>query len=182
MSLAALISTYGYAAVGIGAFVEGETLLILGGLAAHRGYLDLPWVIFSAGIGALVGDQTFYYLGRIKGKGALEKRPAWKRKSERVLVLLERYQVWFILGFRFVYGVRTISPFIIGVSNVPRLRFLVLDIIGASIWATAISILGYLFGSALQEVFGDIRKYEMLAFAFLAATGMLIWFYHFVKK
>jgi len=182
MSLAALISTYGYAAVGIGAFIEGETFLILGGLAAHRGYLDLPWVIFCAGTGALVGDQLYYYLGRFKGKSVLEKYPTWKKKSEKVFVLLERYQVWFILGFRFLYGFRTISPFVMGVSNIPPYRFLIFDIIGASLWATLITILGYLFGSALEDLFGNLKKYELSLFVLLAIIGLIVWFYRFLKN
>jgi membrane protein DedA with SNARE-associated domain len=182
MSLAALIATYGYAAVGIGAFIEGETFVVLGGLAAHRGYLELPWVMLSAGTGAVVGDQLFYYLGRYKGRSALEKLPRWKSKSEKVFLLLERNQIWFILAFRFMYGFRTVTPLIIGVSNIPRSRFLILDILGASIWAAVIGFSGYLFGSALQELFGDIRKYEILAFGFLAAIGLIVWIYHFVKK
>ena len=51
MLLEELITTYGYAAVGIGSFLEGETVLVLGGLAAHRGYLELPWVIVYAFLG-----------------------------------------------------------------------------------------------------------------------------------
>lgn len=110
MSLETLISTYGYAAIGIGAFLEGETILILGGLAAHRGYLELPWVIVCAFLGTLFGDQLYFYIGRTKGKALLERRPHWKSKSEKVFLLLNRHQVWVILGFRFLYGLRTVTP------------------------------------------------------------------------
>ncbi|MCG6976193.1 MAG: DedA family protein [Acidiferrobacterales bacterium] len=182
MSFADLISTYGYAAVGVGAFIEGETLVVLGGLAADRGYLDLPWVIFSAATGAVCGDQLFYYFGRIRGRRALERRVSSKRKSEKVFALLDQYQVWFILGFRFLYGFRAISPFIIGVSNISPFRFLVLDIVGATLWATVVSILGYLFGNTIQALFGDIQRYELYVFALLAAVGTVIWLYRFRKK
>jgi len=91
MSLEELISTYGYAAVGIGAFLEGETVLVLGGFAAHRGYLELPWVIVCAFFGTLFGDQLYFYIGRTKGKSVIEKRPHWKSKSERVFSLLDKH-------------------------------------------------------------------------------------------
>lgn len=175
MSLEELISTYGYAAIGIGAFIEGETILILGGFAAHRGYLELPWVIACALIGTLFGDQFYYHLGRIKGKSAIARRPRWKARSDKALALLDKHQVWLIIGFRFIYGLRTVTPFLIGASNVPPMRFLLLNMLGASIWSVTIGVLGYLFGDALQIVIGDIKKYELLVFVVIALTGAAIW-------
>jgi len=182
MSLADLVSTYGYSAVGVGAFIEGETVVVLGGLAANHGYLELPWVILSAAIGALVGDQFYYYLGRFNGRKALEYRPNWKRKSERVFALLERHQVGFILAFRFLYGFRTVTPFIIGVSNVSPARFLLLDVIGSIIWAMIIGTSGFLFGSAIAALFGNAKKYELLVFALLVAVAIITWIYRLSKR
>lgn len=175
MVIEQLISSYGYAAVAIGTFFEGETVLVLGGFAAHRGFLELPWVIVSAFLGTLFGDQLYYYLGRIKGKPMLEKRPHWQQKSERIFSLLDRHQVWLILGFRFLYGIRTITPFLIGVSRVSPLRFLILNIIGALVWAIVVGALGYLFGQALEVIIGDIKHYEMAIFAALTALGIIAW-------
>lgn len=182
MSLEELISTYGYAAIGIGTFLEGETILVLGGFAAHRGYLELPWVIACAFIGTFFGDQLYYYIGRTKGKSAIEKRPVWKAKSEKVFDLLDKHQIWLILGFRFLYGLRTVTPFLIGASKVSPVRFLVLNIIGAILWAVVIGILGYLFGQTLEVVIGDIKKYEVSLFVILAMAGAVIWIAHLKKK
>jgi len=179
---AELISTYGYAAVGIGAFLEGETFLVLGGFAAHSGFLDLHWVIASAFSGAIFGDQLYFYLGRLKGKAVLERRPKWKIKSEKVFARLERNQVWFILGFRFLYGLRVVTPFIIGMSDISRLRFLALNILGTTIWATTITVLGYLFGNALEAVFGNIKKYEIYVLVVLALAGLVAWLISFRRK
>jgi len=174
MSLEELVSTYGYAAIGIGAFIEGETILILGGLAAHRGYLELPWVIFCAFCGTLFGDQLYFYIGRTKGKNAIENRPHWKSKSEKVYLFLEKHQILLILGFRFLYGLRTVTPFIIGSSSISPSLFLILNILGASIWAIVIGILGYLFGHTLEIMIGDIKRYELLIFAALAGMALFV--------
>jgi membrane protein DedA with SNARE-associated domain len=184
MTLAELVSTYGYAAITIGTFFEGETILILGGLAAHQGYLELPWVISCAFAGTLFGDQLYFYIGRIKGHSTLEKRPHWKSRSERVLRLLHKHQILLILGFRFLYGMRTITPFLIGVSRVSPTRFLILNIIGALVWATAIGILGYVFGQTLEILIGDIKKYELFIFLGLVVSGSLTWliYYLFSKR
>lgn len=182
MSLEQLISSYGYAAIGIGSFLEGETILVLGGFAAHRGYLELPWVIVCALVGTIAGDQLYFYIGRIKGKSAIERRPKWKARSEKVLMLLDRHQVWLILGFRFLYGIRTVAPFLIGASNVSPIRFLIFNIIGASLWAVIIGALGYLFGGALEIILGDIKRYELLVFVILALLGVMIWLLYNRKK
>jgi len=60
MTLESIVDTYGYVAVLLGTFLEGETILVLGGFAAHRGYLALPWVIVAAFFGSLCGDQLFF--------------------------------------------------------------------------------------------------------------------------
>ncbi len=63
MDLQSIIEHYGYAAILIGTFLEGETILVLAGLAAHQGYLVLSWVISAAFLGSLCGDQLFFIWG-----------------------------------------------------------------------------------------------------------------------
>lgn len=175
MSLQQLITDYGYAAVAIGTFLEGETILALGGFAAHRGYLSLPWVVVCGFVGSLLGDQLYYYIGRWKGDALLARRPAWQQQSTRVFDLLHRHQLWLILGFRFLYGIRTVTPFLIGAARISPLRFLVLNLVGAAVWAVAVGVAGYLFGNALEAVLGDIKRYELALFAGFAVIGVLVW-------
>lgn len=182
MSFEALISTYGYAAIAIGTFFEGETILVLGGLAAHRGYLELPWVVIGGFLGTLVSDQLTFYLGRARGMRFLEKRPHWKSKSEKVFKLLQRHQLALTLGFRFLYGLRTVTPFLLGAAGISPFRFLVLNILGAFAWAVSIAISGYLFGHVVQWLIEDIKKYEMVLFIALTVLGAIFWSIHWVRS
>lgn len=182
MFLEELIATYGYAAIGIGAFLEGETILVLGGIAAHRGYLELPWVIVCAFLGTFFGDQLYFYIGRSKGKSAIEQRFKWKGRTGKVLKFLFKHQTMLILGFRFLYGFRTVAPFLIGASNVSPARFFILNILGASLWAVSIGSMGYMFGRTLEIMLGDIKKYELLLIAALAVLGALIWLINVRRK
>ena len=175
MSLEQLISTYGYYAVGIGAFIEGETVLVLGGLSAHRGYLELPWVIFWAFLGSFVGDQAYFYLGRTRGVRLLESRPQWQARSEQVMALLHKHQIVFILGFRFIYGLRTVTPFLIGAAGLSAPRFFLLNFAGAVTWAVVIASMGYFFGVALESMLAELKRYEIHIFALLAAIGLAVW-------
>ena len=90
------------------------------------------------------------------------RRPAWRERSHTVLRLLERHQTLLVLGFRFLYGLRTVTPFVIGMSAVPTIRFIVLNIIGALVWAVAVGGLGFAFGHAVEAAIGLIRSTRAL--------------------
>jgi membrane protein DedA with SNARE-associated domain len=175
MSLEAAIGTYGYLAVVVGAFLEGEIALVLGGLAAQRGYLELHWVMASAFLGTLCADQFYFHLGRFKGAGFLARRPRWQRRSEVVLRLMHRNQVALILGFRFMYGLRVVTPFLLGTSGVSPLLYLGLNILSAMGWAVIIGWLGYAFGRAAQEVLANLQDYDAWLFGAVVAIGLALW-------
>ncbi|HZP88482.1 MAG TPA: DedA family protein [Burkholderiales bacterium] len=174
MHLDQIVSTYGYLAVLIGTFLEGETILIIAGLLAHQGYLDLPWVVAAAFVGSTAGDQLFFSLGRQRGIAALERRPRWRRAAATAQRLLVRHQIWLILGFRFLYGLRTVTPFLLGASGIKPIRFLVLNIIGALIWAVSFGVLGYVVGETLQALVGKIKRLELLVVVIVVSAGLLI--------
>ena len=182
MDLQSIIENYGYAAIFIGTFLEGETILILAGLAAHQGYLVLTWVILAAFLGSLCGDQLFFYLGRKHSQAVLSRRPAWKKKAEKVNKMIKKYQTPMILSFRFLYGLRTVTPFVIGMSPISVKKFIVLNAVGALAWAAAIGSGGYLFGRALQVYIEKIKHYEVLVFAIIGLLGIFIWTVHFYHR
>ena len=76
--LESLLTTYGYPAIILGTFLEGETLMILAGVAAHLGYLSLDWVIVCGFCGTFFGDQLYFFLGRRHGKSMLASRTSWQ--------------------------------------------------------------------------------------------------------
>jgi membrane protein DedA with SNARE-associated domain len=182
MDLQSMIENYGYAAILVGTFLEGETILVLAGLAAQRGYLTLSGVIFAAFLGSLSGDQLFFYLGRKHSQAVLARRPAWKDKVKKVHLIMDRFQTAIILSFRFLYGLRTVTPFVIGMSAVSVKKFILLNAVGALVWAVAFGSGGYLFGRALEIFIGKIEHYEALVFVGIALIGFLIWAVHFYLR
>lgn len=176
------IETYGYLAVMIGTFLEGETILVLAGFAAHQGYLQLPGVILAACCGSLCSDQLLFYLGRRHSDFVLNRRPAWKQRIEKVERRLNRYRNIFLVLFRFLYGLRTVTPFMVGMSSVPTITFITLNAIGAILWATTIGSGGYLFGRALQVVLGEVKNYEIVIGCGVVLAGLLIWLTHGIHR
>ena len=89
---------------------------------------------------------------------------------------MDRHDTWFILVFRFLYGLRTVAPFAIGLSNVSLKKFIFLNVISAAIWAVTLGVLGYFFGQIMEAVLHDIKKYELMIMAgiFLIAAIIFI--------
>ena len=75
MNIEHLLNTYGYLALFIGTFAEGESVLVLGGILAHSGHLELTAVIVTAFVAAVLGNQLYFYLGRRHAQGFLRRFP-----------------------------------------------------------------------------------------------------------
>lgn len=173
MWLANLIHSYGYIVILVGTIIEGETALVLGGTAAHLGYLDLRWVILTAWAAALFSDQMYFLCGRYYGRSLLDSHPRWRFPVNRIQRLLERRRLPLMLGFRFLYGARVITPFVFGMSSVPGGLFLICNILGAILWATLVGTMGYAFGRGIQVVLGDIQHYEEMVMGLIIAVGII---------
>ncbi len=173
--LASLISRYGYLAIVVGCFLEGETILVLGGFAAHRGLLWLPGVMLSAFVGSLASDQLFFYLGRRHGAAFVARRPRLQPGVARARALVERYDTLLILSFRFLYGLRNVTPLALGMSGVSALKFTALNVVGAALWAIGVGLLGWFVGSAAKQLLGHLERYELRVAGVILAVGLLAW-------
>ncbi len=183
MTLVSFIETYGYFALLVGTFLEGETTMVLGGLAAYWGYLDLPWVILTAFLGTLIGDQLFFYLGRWHSRAILTWRPGLATRLDRVNRLIERHQLQLILIFRFLYGLRILTLLGLGMSRVPATYFFLLSVLSALVWAATMGVGGYLFGNFLWVVIVNMKHYGNRLFLLIAILGGLIWgIYWYLSK
>ena len=178
MDLAALISDHGYWVLALGALLEGETVLALAGLAAHRGYLSFPAVVAVAALAGFCGDQIYFWLGRRHGERVLARLPSVAAQTDKMNRLIERYHEWVIVGVRFAYGLRIAGPILIGASRVAGWRFVLFNALGALIWAPLIAGLGWMFGAAVERVLGELRQIELWLFAALIAIGVAFWFLH----
>jgi len=181
MTLEHLLSNYGYLAIFVGCFLEGETIMVLGGLAAHQGYLGLQGVVLAGFSGSLLGDQTFFLIGRHYGLRLLARRPAWLEAGRKVEERLGKSRDLFIIGFRFLYGLRTVSPFVLGMSSVPFVRFAVLNATGAAIWAAVVGGAGYAFGSVVEHLIDRAKQYEVYIFAGIAALAAAFFIYRHLR-
>ena len=178
MSAAEWITHYGYLAVLVGAFLEGESILVLAGFAAHQGYLDLRAVLLIAFVAGTLGDQVFFWIGRAWGPPLLQRFEPLALAGARVAPLLQRHDALLIFGIRFMYGLRVAGPVAMGALSVVPRRFAVFNILGAAVWAPLIGGSGYLFGHTLQALLGDIERYEGAILVAIVGGAVLVGLAH----
>jgi len=174
MAIEALIARYGLAAIFLGAGIEGETSVVAGGVLAHRHLLPVWGVWLAAASGSLVADQLFFAAGRYFREHPRVRRMSARPAFAKALVTLERHPVLFVMGFRFLYGLRTVSPMAIGTSQIATRTFFLLNALSAAIWAALFTGIGYGFGGGIERVFGDFLASNRLLPAL--GVGLLLIF------
>jgi len=173
----AFIEQYGYVFVLLGTLFGGETVLAMAGFVAHRGYLLLPWVVAAGFIGNFAENQIWFLLGRRYGNRVIERHPLWKARIDKMDGWLTRHRIWAVIGVRFLAGLRTPGAVAIGMSDIPAAGFVVLNMAGALLWSVLVAIAGYLFGTAVQALTGDIKELELLFVALIGVIGVAGWLY-----
>lgn len=156
-------------------FVEGETFVLVAGFAAAQGLLSAPLLLLAAWSGSFAGDQCYFWIGRRYGLRLLSHRPRWRARVDRALAWVKRYDKWFVLSFRFIYGIRNFSSFALGISGIGWRRFLVLNLVAALVWATVFVGAGYFCGRALERMIGEYAEhfgYVLLGLFTLLIVGI----------
>ena len=164
-------------------FFEGETFVLFCGFAAAQGLLNTPLLLISAWLGSFAGDQFYFWIGRHFGLMLLERRPYWRARVDKALSWLRRFDIGFILSFRFIYGVRNFSSFALGVSAVRWDRFLRLNFVAAGLWAVVFVGAGYFLGHAFRAMLGDLaRTFSLVMLGVFVAVAGGMWLLHRAQR
>ncbi|MDF7680741.1 DedA family protein [Enterobacteriaceae bacterium ESL0689] len=169
-----LISHYGYIALVVGSLAEGETVTLLGGIAAHQGLLKFPLVVMAVAIGGMIGDQLLYFLGHFFGDRILQHFSRYQARINQAQRMIHQHPYLFVIGVRFMYGFRVVGPLLIGASHLPPRIFLPLNIIGALVWAGLFTTLGYLGGKAIEPWLHHLDGYLKYLFWLLLVIALVI--------
>jgi membrane protein DedA with SNARE-associated domain len=182
LTLASLIADHGYWIVAAGCLLEGETVLLLAGFAAKRGYLDPVDVVGVASVSAFAGDQLLFGLGRRYGHALLARWPAIATRAARLSGLIDRHPRKAALVARFIYGTRFAGPILFGMSSMPQERYLPLNALAAITWAVAFTTAGWIFGAAAEAYAGDLRRFEAWLLGIVIAAVIAWRVTAFLKK
>lgn len=141
--------------------IEGESIILAASALAYAGYMSLSHVIFLSFLGSMISDQICFLIGYrwgdVVSNRLIRKFPKLDIAKNRALILLKKHEIPFIFGFRFIYGIRNISPFIIGIAKTSILKFFILNGLAALIWAVTSCLLGYFLGNFIMSLSGCYR-------------------------
>jgi len=154
------VSEYGLIIIFIGMMVEGLIMILLTGLLCYHGVFSIEDAWMVSVLGAVIGDNLWFYLGNIYGSKMLNRFSKLKEKSTHVFSLISSKADTVALFARFIYGGAIIFPFMLGVHNYSKKRYILFDSIGDSFWAIIGIGLGYYAGNGIEALFGKIERIE----------------------
>jgi membrane protein DedA with SNARE-associated domain len=183
-----LIGRYGYLVVFFGVMLEsggvplpGETVLIAAGALVHRGVLDFVDTLFFGILGAVIGDQIGYWVGRFGGRPFVLR---WGRYALITPARLGHAEAFFdrhggraVFLARFVTGLRVFGALVAGTSRMPWGKFALYNVLGGIVWATAAVSLGYFLWASISLVEHWVGRASLLLLAALVLAWLLRWAY-----
>ena len=178
-----LLLAHGYLVIFLGAALDnfglpssGDIVLFAGGFFANNGQAALPLVMLSGFAGALVSDNSVYWIGRIGGRPLIYRilkiRLLQFLINEKSLERVERYfdshggKTVFV--GRFGPGLRSMTPLFAGVTRMGYYRFVPYNVAAALVWAVVYSLIGYVFGQYWSELLAVARSFGFSVVALVA--------------
>ncbi|HEX7298448.1 MAG TPA: VTT domain-containing protein [Solirubrobacteraceae bacterium] len=169
----------------VGLIAPGETALLLGGLVAGQGQIDLLTMIAIVWFAAVAGDLTSFYLGRRLGRAFLVRHGPKVQITEdrlhQVEAFFDRHGGKAILIGRFVGLVRAVAPFLAGSSGMPLRRFVPYDVIGAGLWGSTFVVIGYVFWQSFSQVVDYAKKGALALGTVIVLVVAIVWLVRWLR-
>lgn len=170
---------------GIGLILPGSTIILFLGALSARGYLDIGDLIWFSVLGAIIGDNVNYYLGRKYGTKWLEKG-FWFLKSNHIKkarYFMDIHGAKSVFLGRFIPSVKEVVPFIAGSLKMNKRTFMLWNVLGAAGWGFEWVLAGYIFAQSLNLAELWLSR-AGLFFAFLVILIGILYFFKWliIKK
>ena len=178
---------YGYWTIAIALLLEnagipvpGETILLFASFLAYsERELHLPIIIVVAVVACTIGDNLGYAIGRRGGRPLLTRYQNIFRIREKTIARAERifgrYGAVTIFFARFIFGLRIIAGPLAGVLQMEWKRFVLFNFLGALVWVTVISLVGYFFGSQWEMLLHVVGRVKVVVAIVLLIAVLALW-------
>jgi membrane protein DedA with SNARE-associated domain len=171
------LATYGYLVLFIYSLGGGFVALLGAGVLSYMGKMDISFSISIAFIANFIGDSLLFYMSRYHKHEMMMHLRKHRRKLAFSHLLLKRHGSWIIVIKKFIYGLKTLVTFAIGLTKYSFLKFSVYNALGSAIWAIIVGGGSYLFGGALIEGYKIVSDKPYLAPIMLIVIGGGVWLY-----
>ena len=160
--------------------LPGETMLLFASFLAFQHHeLNLGLIILVGTLACTLGDNLGYWIGHHGGRPLLHRyQRVFRVTDERIArgeELFDRFGPTTVFFARFVFGMRVIAGPLAGVLRMPWRRFVLFNFLGAAIWVTVISCVGYFFGQHWQRLLEIVGRANLVVFVVALAVVWLLW-------
>jgi membrane protein DedA with SNARE-associated domain len=170
--LTPLVSQYGLWIVFFGMMTEGTIMILLSGILCYLGMLSLEETMPVAILGALIGDQFWYFIGRYYGQNILKRFPLLKERIKKLEDSVKKRGIWLAFSGRFIYSGAILFPVTLGTYGYLHKKFTLFNTLGIIVWSVSGISVGYILGTGAEHLFGKIEKIEQ----FIALVLIIIFF------
>jgi membrane-associated protein len=166
------------ASVFLGLVVPGETMVVLGGVAAQGGRVPLVAVIVAAILGAVIGDQVGFHVGRRYGSRLVGRMPAETRRGQHLgsaLTFVRRRGPIAVTFGRWTASLRSLVPGIAGMSGMGQRSFTAANVVGGVVWATVVAVAGYLAGKSYRALENNLGLAANIMLGLTVGVVLVFW-------
>ena len=166
----------------VGFVLPGETAVVLGGVLASQGKVNV-WVLCLVVVfAAIAGDTVGYEIGNRFGPSILNVRPLrrYALRIDKAQDLIRRRGPEAVFLGRFIAFFRAMMPALAGISRMPYRRFLLFNALGGLCWGVGFTLLGYFAGNAYSRIEAQVGRAFAIFIGALVVVGLVVW--HFRRR
>ncbi len=149
----------------VGFFLPGDSLIVIAGLFAAKGDLNIFYLIILLSIAAIAGDSAGYWIGKKAGHALFHKRESRFFRRKHLIAtqnFYERHGGKTIFLARFVPIIRTFAPVVAGIADMDYKKFLSYNVFGGIFWVASMALIGYFLGSVIPNIEDNIHYVALI--------------------
>ena len=154
-----IIHDWGYLALAMYSFGGGMLGLAVAAVFAFTGELNIYYVIAIAFISNFVGDQFLFIVARNNKEQAQEMMKKHEKKIQIAHNMMDKYGWLTIIFQKYIYGIKTLIPLIIGITKYDKTKFMIFNLLGAAIWSLIVGLAAYYMGQIFLDSLEEYKNY-----------------------
>jgi len=171
------LETWGYLAIAFFSFGGSFVIVAAAGVFAYLGKIDLLTALAVAAFFNFLGDNFLFYLGRYQKKDVQKYLKKYRRKLAITILLMRKYGTIAIFIQKFIYGVKTLIPIVMGLGKYDFKRFIFFNIFASIIFVSVIGLSAYYFSDFIIALFNYLKSKPYLAPLLLIIIATATWQY-----
>ena len=164
-----IIQDWGYLALAMYSFGGGMLGLAVAAVFAFTGELNIYYVIAVAFISNFVGDQFLFLIARNNKEQAKQMMQKHQSKIQIAHNMMDKYGWLTIILQKYIYGIKTLIPLIIGITDYNKIKFMIFNLIGSAIWSVVVGLTAYYMGQIFLDTLSEYKTYGIAILLLLIA-------------